>query len=309
MKNLKICLANESQNREAQELFFNLGAYWYNGDNVKEFTEASSFDYPKYIHTNEIGRLYYCAEHNSGCPVSLPELRDLIVLKRNDVGDATHIGKSGSEYYKASEYFCFWNGMQWKESSIDFIENDLKPIEKEEMKQQEYLVKNTDGKYFLTTSSNYPDGIKVPEGAEIYALANDGNYSFWSGEYQWADGEITRDIKEDNPKFTFKEWSLVWDAKILWQRNNPEELKSIGFDLGVEDGDKSVSIENPFFPDFVLSEPVVENNDFNGLDKSEINHRVAKSFNVIRGTDLNEDDIHFLRELIDLTTSHYWDRK
>ena len=90
---------------------------------------------------------------------------------------------------------------------------------------------------------------------------------------------------------------------------SPEELKSIGFDLGVEEGDKSVSIENPLFPDFVLSEPGVENNDFNGLDKSEINHRVAKAFNVIRGTDLNEDDIHFLRQLIDSVTSHYWDRK
>ena len=45
------------------------------------------------------------------------------------------------------------------------------------------------------------------------------------------------------------------------------------------------------------------------LNNYELNHRVAKAFNAVRGTDLNEDDVNYLRELISLTVSHYGERK
>ena len=45
------------------------------------------------------------------------------------------------------------------------------------------------------------------------------------------------------------------------------------------------------------------------MNNYELNHRVAKAFNAVRGTDLNEDDVNYLRELINLTVSHYGERK
>ena len=45
------------------------------------------------------------------------------------------------------------------------------------------------------------------------------------------------------------------------------------------------------------------------LNNYELNHRVAKAFNAVRGTDLNEDDVNYIRELINLTISHYGERK
>jgi len=45
------------------------------------------------------------------------------------------------------------------------------------------------------------------------------------------------------------------------------------------------------------------------LNNYELNHRVAKAFNAVRETNLNEDDVNYIRELINLTVSHYGERK
>lgn len=320
MESLKVRVENEVESIEVQDLFFELGAKprsvlknWKNEDyKVAWFALGQSGE----LHNEVVFR-----DNDSGIScspmfkeITLPQLRDLVVLKRNDVGDATHVGKSESEYYIGDKSY-FWDGAKWEQR--DFYDlSKLKPIEEKEMKQQEYLVKNADGKYFLTTSSNYPDGIKVPEGAYCYvgygpSVRKDDDWvSFYFGRMN--SNRFVNEIHEDyETEYHNSIDELSERGQLLWERDNPEELKSIGFDLGAEGGDetKIITIENPLFPDFELSEPVIESNDFNGLDKSEINHRVAKAFNVIRGTDLNEDDIHFLRQLIDSVTSHYWDRK
>lgn len=371
MESLKIRVDSESESIEAQNLFFKLGFGFYNGANkiskTLEYVGTTYFfaykDSLDLTHTGD-GRVFSDKKHKE---ITLPQLRDLVVLKRNDVGDATHACDypSGLGVKLSGVWYAYnYNEKKWElwVDDSEYKVRDFKPIEKKQMSeeathinedgdywkdvkfnadgeaycggflrkgiwlqsginklklkpipqslndivksaeefrvsQEEYLAKDENGEYFAFYST-YPkasEWIEVPEGAEEYR----GNSLFY----------------KNNGKefFNGENWntSTYGDFSVLWQRENPEGLNSIGFDLGAEGGDetKITTIENPLFPDFELSEPVIESNDFNGLDKSEINHRVAKAFNVIRGTDLNEDDIHFLRQLIDLTTFHYWDRK
>ena len=155
MEDLKIKVNSEAESKEAQELFFELGAHtesknWL--DNAKwlflekdmEITFSSTITYHSNIEYKEI---------------TLPQLRDMVVLKQNCVDDATHVAGDGSKYLKCVNYFCFWNGMQWRESSIDFNENDLKPIEKP-MTETAFLMQGKNGERLM-------ESVGQVEGADI----------------------------------------------------------------------------------------------------------------------------------------------
>jgi len=138
MENLKIKVNNEAESKEAQELFFELGAHtksknWL--DNAKwlflekdmEITFSSTITYHSNIEYKEI---------------TLPELRDMVVLKRNDVRDATHVDEYGDKWRFINNEWCFM-GKGWNNTLNHLIGNyELKPIEKP-MKETE-LPFNTD---------------------------------------------------------------------------------------------------------------------------------------------------------------------
>lgn len=133
MNNYKIRVNNEAESREAQELFFELGYAWLSG-----CTTTSNMNSP-YLYTSEDGGLW-CGDYHSTfneCvrkELTLPQLRDLVVLHRNDVKGATHVGKSGSEYYvtNAGEVY-FFDGMEWVLEDVDV--SNLKPNQKPQLEQ------------------------------------------------------------------------------------------------------------------------------------------------------------------------------
>lgn len=129
MNPYKIFVANEEENKEIQDLFFELSCYWYDcyADEARVFN-GSLLPYPRFIQNNEFGRLYYCESHHSGEEINLPKLRDLVVLKRNDVNDATHINtRTNTLYLKQGDNEYYMNNGAWFLSDCP---NDLKPIEK-----------------------------------------------------------------------------------------------------------------------------------------------------------------------------------
>ena len=212
----------------ADEVYSLLGSIGF-----KKYTSYYPTKSSPWVYTNNNGNIMHCSfKADNDIEVDINQLRDLVVLKRNDVGDSTHIDQDNWKWYIGADSYVWQAGnaqqlKQWDKSSLDHV--DLKPITK--------VINCTfDEKPIEKTMKEYLD--------KDYVL---------------------RHVKQTS-------------------------------------GDNHV-------PEEWIEVPVGANNDFNGLDKSEINHRVAKAFNVIRGTDLNEDDIHFLRQLIYLTTSHYWDRK
>lgn len=201
MNRYKIVVGNEEENKKVQDLFFELGCYWYGCDDDRaKVVLGSSYPYPRFIQNNEFGRLYYCESHHSGEEINLPKLRDLVVLKRNDVNDATHLGKSGSQYYLGVKSY-FWDGVKWEQR--DFLDlHTLKPIESEDTQQEgqpvselimnandevklisckEALIALANGEEVLwrtKTNAEVKSMLKDTPSLEV-ALSDNCNYRFW----------------------------------------------------------------------------------------------------------------------------------
>lgn len=98
MQNLKIKVNNEVEAEEAQELFEQIGYSFSMMDHAKYPSSMQVFD-------DGSGSLFKDKDHEtcSHKEITLPELRDLVVLKRNDIGDATHKDSSDYKWYVASD--------------------------------------------------------------------------------------------------------------------------------------------------------------------------------------------------------------
>ncbi|MGE9796817.1 hypothetical protein [Acinetobacter baumannii] len=130
MDNYKIKVKDEAESKEAQELLKQLG--------FKE-EGITDIDLPYYLATWDGGYAdYYIDSLSEGKKreeITLPQLRDLVVLKRNDVKDATHRDKQQNSIYLTSDkVIYYWQG-EWCKSAINksndyenYIANSLTPI-------------------------------------------------------------------------------------------------------------------------------------------------------------------------------------
>ena len=228
MENYKVKVSNEAESKEVQELFFNLNYYWYSEGSVdKNSIVEPSSHYPRYIHTNEFGRMYYCAEHSSGSLKTKQQLRDLVVLKRNDGNDASFKDTFGDIWYvdSTNSYWMFENGT-WREAEEPLFK--LEPIKKEgEVKMKEYLDTDYELRSVKQTSgdNHVPSGwIEVPEGAEIFLLDEScGEDILYFVKH---DGEVFHEYYTNATDVPNNTWikgtiKVLHDGrgKVLWQRN------------------------------------------------------------------------------------------
>ncbi|MFX9523445.1 hypothetical protein ABTO55_08430 [Acinetobacter baumannii] len=128
MDNYKIKVNDEAKSKEAQELFVQLGF---------EKTGFSCDEFPCYLATWGGGFSDYVLDSLSISrerkELTLPQLRDLVVLKRNDVKDANYRSKSVLDgfYFKSCDgvfYFMFEG--KWVRSTTNTDEG-LEPIAKD----------------------------------------------------------------------------------------------------------------------------------------------------------------------------------
>ena len=185
MNNMKIKVNTESESKQAKSLLESLG---FDIDfSEKGFKYPYLFAYVNGMHVTGDNREGHFKNKNNK-EITLPQLRDLVVLKRNDRKDANVIDPE----YDASLYldskgdlFVFHLPAQkWKESNLNGEEDvmaRLKPIEKP---MKEYLIKSGDGKYLLTHHDSI-GAIEIPEGRNI-AVIEDSKVKFYS-KYTSAD--------------------------------------------------------------------------------------------------------------------------
>ncbi|MFX9871563.1 hypothetical protein ABTP57_04625 [Acinetobacter baumannii] len=126
MDNYKIKVKDEAESKEAQELFVQLGF---------EKTGFSCDEFPCYLATWGGGFSDYVLDSLSISrerkELTLPQLRDLVVLKRNDVKDATHEDQYGDKWLYLDERHYVYLNYQWSLPTGEFLERyELKPIEK-----------------------------------------------------------------------------------------------------------------------------------------------------------------------------------
>ena len=244
MKDLKIRVDNDAESREVQELFFELGYKWFSGGNQVQCLKqlcGSSFGYLVAWSSGCFTDVIQCGCGNEDAKeITLPELRDMVVLKRNSIDDATHEDKNDPEFkYRLIDnhwYVITEGNPVWRKDSIDLNEAPLfiKPIEKPiEKPMKEYLRKNNDGEYILEVTNereaqepHAKHWIEIPEGATYYAkdasLGKNGNFFFrlrsddFDFEAVWLESNWIQAIFN------------VENQDVLWQRTtHPEELPFI----------------------------------------------------------------------------------
>lgn len=131
MDNYKIKVKDEASADEARDLFKKLG---YHPDNssyepyvewVAVFEDGSGSFYSHNMNLNE------CVE------ITIAQLRDLVVLKRNDVNDATHVDPGGTKHVEIDGRWYWFHEEStpdiqfgWVESAAyrEYDDNVLKPI-------------------------------------------------------------------------------------------------------------------------------------------------------------------------------------
>ncbi|HFG6927532.1 TPA: hypothetical protein ACGIKB_000806 [Acinetobacter baumannii] len=122
MDNYKIKVKDEAESKEAQELFFELGY------KIECFVPAR---FPRWIATTNHGEDYWYSTSfdlvSQLCgfqELTLPQLRDLAVLKRNDKADGNYKHRDGSIYYITSDNeFYLFDGRAWLKSLIETSEH------------------------------------------------------------------------------------------------------------------------------------------------------------------------------------------
>ncbi|MGK7779450.1 hypothetical protein ACSRDO_19150, partial [Acinetobacter baumannii] len=131
MDNYKIKVNDEAESKEAQELFFELGYSWLCCG--KYYNRIGNYAFITAYPDEMLLRMGWGGDTDK--ELTLPQLRDLVVLKRNDVKDATHRDKQQNSIYLTSDkVIYYWQG-EWCKSAInksndyeDYIANSLAPI-------------------------------------------------------------------------------------------------------------------------------------------------------------------------------------
>ena len=220
MENLKVKANNMPERDEIQSLFDNLGYNLVNNIACeKGFVVASlcssGFNFDYWADVKEI---------------SLQYLRDLVVLKRNSIDDASFKDAFGDIWYvdSTNNYWMFENDI-WREAEEPLFK--LEPIKKEgEMKKKEYIAKVSSNWRLVDSHELVSGRIEVPEGAEIlyfdkrYESANhffktEGGKSY----YKYLDKNSKWMEYSDNGLEDFKE--SVDNFRVMWQRS-PTTLDS-----------------------------------------------------------------------------------
>ena len=191
MRNYKVRVSNEAESKEVQELFFELGYEWYaHGKNVSYLDVITTGDFGYLVawkpgcsskHIIQMG----CGKEDAK-EITLPQLRDIVVLKRNSIEDATHIRCDGKKYFhaKSTDYFYqFSNDGEWLLSTwMNYqLLPQLKPIEKP---MKEWLNTETYEYKKAVDMGGHSKWIEIPEGAIklVYSITNNNHYPIVTGK-------------------------------------------------------------------------------------------------------------------------------
>lgn len=128
MNNYKIKVNDEAESKETQELFFELGYKWEYKNLGKQICNEETIGF---LYAEEDGSIlsgapdkfdFFYSDENK--ELTLPQLRDLVVLHRNDIHDANWVTEGDDQIYQDS------NG-----KSFIFREQGWDELQRHEMRQ------------------------------------------------------------------------------------------------------------------------------------------------------------------------------
>ncbi|MFA3634499.1 hypothetical protein KWD68_03850 [Acinetobacter baumannii] len=119
MDNYKIKVKDEAESKEAQELFFELGYSWHGCG--KYYNRIGNYTFITTYPDEMLLRMGWGRDTDK--EITLPQLRDLVVLKRNSMDDQNHV-RHGCVAYLDSEGYTYTYSKQLE----SWIKTDDKPI-------------------------------------------------------------------------------------------------------------------------------------------------------------------------------------
>ncbi|KYQ82500.1 hypothetical protein AWW72_18005 [Acinetobacter sp. NRRL B-65365] len=188
---------------EVLKYFSQLGFYVTSTTSIIEGDE--------FLFVQDNGRVFSCenAISSDGYEwVTLDHLKDMVILNRNDVNDATHVmPDDGDKFVKLSDGWRYWtdDGMDaygqyafaWQKNgnSDEYLEANLRPIQKPKTTDHEFLDPENSYQYIKTTDVGIkPTWIEIPEGAHLYFMEwfyklENGIWYAWMGRTKWMETE------------------------------------------------------------------------------------------------------------------------
>lgn len=301
MSNYKIRVNSKAESKEAQELFFELGY---------EKGACSTGGYPALIIATPESRFQktpYSSRatslnhevHSQYKEITLPELRDLVVLKRNDVGDANYIRpRDGKEYFKSSQNnFYHMLDSEWIMSTWE--NGQLEP---------------GTYSYIGTVRPEHVSDfmIEIPKGCNIITCEERKCglvYFHWksldSDEFFLKDEKIwSNNFDETLSDFIEKSEGEV---KIIWSRHtHPEELPFIDDEPLQSLNDQYAEIEKvrqshrtaSVIADSALRHIRERAETYDQPTGERTAAKTAKAFNAITGKDITESEVWLLLQLL-----------
>lgn len=229
MNNYKIKVNNEPESREAQELFFELGYEW-NGSGKEVVSWRLGLLFTKDFQGKNC-LCYFDKDEDvmldgwAGKELTLPELRDLVVLHRNDVNDATHKHIGGAAAYKTVDEIAYmWTRMGWEYKGVA---HDLLLIHKENeqglISGADALRALADGKEVQCTITGKNDWTKDIYGIQPYYFLGGGVGQF---QFRLKPRTITLNVEIPSCGTNYKHGQLIWILNSL----EPKEYCSVILD-------------------------------------------------------------------------------
>ncbi|OCY90866.1 hypothetical protein [Acinetobacter pittii] len=214
----------------AQELFFQLGYVWHD----TKCQTPMTFDKPCWYSSFEDGDLT-CDKtdvNHAHVEVTLENLQEMVVLKRNDVSDANHRDNDGKALFITNEnVMYYWGGDGWIKSAFNgsnsygsYLKNCVKPINKHTVREfldpeRAYLYIALAEHEIKENMPGHGKWIEIPEGSELYAhWPSNGDKNFHSEKSYFQDGN-----------WEICAWSVEKikngeaGARVLWNRNQNTE--------------------------------------------------------------------------------------
>lgn len=172
MNNYKIKVNNEAESREAQDLFEQLGFKW-SGD-YPENGDWYSHIYAENSYCCYLSPYVWSGLADTFKELTLPQLRDLVVLHRNDVKDATHEAACGTYLFLDSS--GDWHFFHKHEAVFYTIYGDISTfVDMPITLIKEQTQQPTEIEQGLISGA---DALNDYSNAQV-------SYDFASGEYKW----------------------------------------------------------------------------------------------------------------------------
>ncbi|HAV5698899.1 TPA: hypothetical protein JI136_07720 [Acinetobacter baumannii] len=225
MDNYKIKVTDEAESKEAQELFFELGYEWR--DSKRDITNLDVV----FIYAKDGVLTAGFNDHNFAeaghKELTLPQLRDLVVLKRNDVKDANYIYAGNPVLKLETQDYKVWD--EAKQAWLEHVgsQTDLRRGLKAIPKRPETATGRFDenGEHHLTFSNGTEEkAIALISGAEALRALADGK----EVEYNWLNQKSSKWmlISEELKQFNLYEiLSGITEFGAIKFRLKPQTIK------------------------------------------------------------------------------------